>query len=124
MRGVQKGIWFVFRFTQETVEQRRECLGETEEGRVRIVRTKESYVKEGSVRVEHSSQLGISEDTLPTRTPPQPERRSLEFTYPQIPSSTLLITTRSKPSELNIVANPARGVLCQYTRRLGYVCRD
>lgn len=40
---------------------------------------------------------------------------SLEFTYPQIPSPTLLITTRSGPWELNMVANPAMGVLCQYT---------
>lgn len=49
---------------------------------------------------------------------------TLEFTYPQIPFPTLLITTRSGPRELNIVANPAEGVLCQYTLRLGYVCRD
>ena len=76
-------------------------------------------------RGKHTSQLGrqgsrkaLGEDPLSLLP------CSLEFTYPQIPSPTLLITTRSGPWELNIVANPAEGVLCQYTVRLGYVCRD
>lgn len=78
-------------------------------------------------RGKHMSQLGrqgsrkaLGEAPLPPFLLPC----SLEFTYPQIPSPTLLITTRSRPWELNIVANPAEGVLCQYTVQLGYVCRD
>ncbi len=76
-------------------------------------------------RGKHMSQLGrrgsrkaLGEDPLSLLP------CSLEFTYPQIPFPTLLITTRSGPWELNIVANPAGGVPSQYTQRLGYVCRD
>lgn len=70
------------------------------------------------------SQLGRQGSRKALGEDPLSLPRSLEFTYPQIPSPTLLITTRSGPWELNIVANPAEGVLCQYTLRLGYVCRD
>lgn len=69
--------WFVFRFTQENRRTKaRMCLGEKEEGRARIVRTKERCGKDGRVRVEHSSQLGrlrrrkvLGEDALPSQTP-------------------------------------------------------
>lgn len=75
-------------------------------------------------RGKHMSQLGRQGSRKALGEDPLSLPRSLEFTYPQIPSPTLLITTRSGPWELNTVANPAEGALCQYTVRLGYVCRD
>ena len=86
----------------------------------------------GVVNTKESCSTGVNMSQLRRQgsrkalgeAPPSLFPCSLEFTYPQIPSPTLLITTRSGPWELNIVANPAEGMLCQYTLRLGYVCGD